>query len=695
MKQYDKLKFLPECEQVQNWLAKLDKAAKIYEPYYELVEKTRQAYKATQPETSAFALKTGAYNIFWSGIETQKPFIYFKRPDIYVERVNKVATKAEQLACKILERALNWNLGAFDFDSQAKYARNDYLISGCGVLFEAYNPVFQSISLPTGEEIEVIEKEMVLTHYWDPASLLIDTDHTGVWEDVTWIARKMLLTPEQIRAQFGAQKAERIVYPVSSGDEKQVPVFEIWDKSSKAVYWLSPLLTDMFLKVTPDPYHLSGFFPCPKPLFATLTNDTLIPVPDYAMIRRMIDELNGIIERMRLTMQAIKVSGVYDGAFHRLADIFEKDVTLVSLPDFDRLKACGGIRGVIDFIPIEQYVAALEQLARRRDDVVQRIFEITGVSDIMRGNSNANDTATAVVRKTNFGTLRNQDRQNDMQRFITDLYRIKAEIICERYSAQTLASFINAEENYAQEVVMGAIQILKQEKLRGMFLHVESNNVVNHEQQSAQILQGVQTITRLIAAAMPLVSQQPLLLPLYRQMISAVVSSMPRAQTFESVIDQTFSAVSAQLNKKEEPDEAALIEAQRLKEKQDALEAEARYQRRFNRELERLKMVHNYEIEKEKIAVEKEKNRLKEMELRLRMQDMDSRNQLTKREMDMQFVLKKESLKNNALEKMADKTKFNNAQTPRNTTGAPAIKQPAAKAKNQEANIGTGFVKGF
>ena len=117
---------------------------------------------------------------------------------------------------------------------------------------------------------------------------------------------------------------------------------------------------------------------------------------------------------MKLTMQALKVSGAYDNSFPELADILSKDVTLVSVSDFSKLRESGGIRGIIDFVPLEQYVAALEQLAKRRQDVINNIFEITGVSDIMRGSSSGADTATAIIKKTNFGTLRNQDRQNDM-----------------------------------------------------------------------------------------------------------------------------------------------------------------------------------------------------------------------------------------------------------------------------------------
>lgn len=629
---------LSEKEQVTQWLNKIDRSERIYEPYHDLIEQTRNVYKSASSQDTGESYTANAYNIFWSGIETQKPFLYFKRPYPYIERVNKLATVAEQVACKILERALEWHLNHFDFDSVIKYARNDYLISGCGLLFESFEPEFQTVTLFDDHTADVMAREAVVTRYWDPMDFIADTDHVGVWEDVTWIARKMFLTGTEFQEKFGEEALDKCSFPIQDFlYEKSLCVYEIWDKKDKMIYYVSPQCPDSFIKRDADNLHLTGFFPCPKPLFATLTNNSLIPIPDYEMIRRMLDELNGITERMRLTMQAVKVSGVYDGAYHRLSDIFEKDITLVSLPDFDRLKANGGIRGVIDFIPIEQYITALEQLARRREDIVQRIFEITGVSDIMRGNSNSVETATAVEKKTNFGTLRNQERQNDMQRFICDLYRLKAEMICAYCSEETLMSFVNPSEGYTDEVVRQAVKLLKEDRLRDMIFHVETSGILNPQREASLTMQGVETITRLVKEAVPLVSQQPLLLPLFRHLIQAVVGQMPHARTFESVLDQTFAQIKEDLEKPVEPDMNAEAERYRIKVKQEELEAQAKAKIQFEQNLMIQKAQQSYELEKEK-------NMLKEREIRLKENEVQLKNALSQRELDVQYKLKHEAI---------------------------------------------------
>ena len=521
-------------------LEKLSVSEKEYAHYYELVRETREYYKDSRSNRGE-----GRYNIFWSSIETLKPFLYFKQPQPYIERINKLPNSAENMACRILEKALQWDLSQFDFDSIIKYARNDFLISGSGIVWEQYQPEFKDIKMPEteGKSISIKKSEKVVSTYVNPEHFLADCDHVGIWEDVKWVARKIYMSRSDIVQNFGKEFRD-IHHP-----DEIVCVYEFWYKPLRKVYWVSKDYSDKFLKEIDDPLHISGFFPCPKPIFATQTNDSIIPTPDYCLIKEMLNELNGITQRMRLVMQALKVSGAYDKSFPELHSILNKDVTLVAVSDFQKLKDCGGIRGIIDFAPIEQYILALEQLSVRREDIIKRIFDITGVSDIMRGNANTTETATAVLQKTNFGTLRNQDRQNDMQRFIADLYRIKAEIICEQFSEKALAGFLNAEERENKILVAEAVLLLKTEKLRGMILRVESEAVFNQEAEHKKTIDGINTINTMIKEAFALVSSQPLLLPLYRSMIEAVIASMPRTRQFENVLEQTFNGISKDLAK--------------------------------------------------------------------------------------------------------------------------------------------------
>ena len=589
---------------VEEWLKKINEAEKVYAKYYELVDETRDFYKDSKGS------KSGKYNIFWSSVETLKPFLYFKQPKFYVERSNKNAGKAEKLACEMLENALKWDLEQFDFDSVIKYARNDFLISGAGIVWEQYKPVIETQPDPLDPESEIAVKtgEKVESVYLDPRYFLTDTDRVGVWEDVTWIARKIYMDREAAEEEFDEEFSE------NGGGRKDVCIYEIWDKTSGKIYWLSRAVADKFLKVSDNLLNVNGFFPCPKPIFATMTNNSIIPVPDYCMIREMLNELNGINSRMKLTMQALKVSGAYDNAFPELADILSKDVTLVSVADFTRLKENGGIRGVIDFMPIEQYVTALEQLAARRQDIVGQIYEVTGVSDIMRGNSDPSETATAVTKKTNFGTLRNQDRQNDMQRFLCDLLRIKAEIICEHFSEDTLVQFV--EDEAEQQYFTAALSILRQDKTRNLTFGIETDGVFDQEAENAKALETVKTISDIIQSAFGVVSQQPALLPLYRKMVESVVIGMPNARQYQNVLEQVFARIEQELSQPEpeqQPEQDPRVAVQMQKNQQE------------------------YEIKKEQNAIKRG-----ELELKRWTERMDAA--LTEKEMDLQAALTEQKI---------------------------------------------------
>ncbi len=525
-------------ELYNQWLAKINESEKTYSTYYDLVNEIRKYYSNERQRNKQ--------NIFWSTVETLKPFLYFKQPQPFIIRGNKQNNPVENMACRIMEKALNWNMKQFDFDSVIKYARNDFLLSGMGILWEQYHSSFKYIG-----EVMLKDKEQVTTQYVSPLNFLTDTDKVSVWEDVEWIARKGYMSVDDVYYNFGEIPADYLSQ--HNFADRSVTVYEIWDKKTKQIYFLSPEYPDNFLEVHEDTLHLSGFFPCPKPIMATLANNGVIPVPDYVEIKSLLDELDGVNSRMRLTMQALKVSGCYDNSFPELANILDKDVTLISLNDFDKLKDSGGLRGIIDFAPIEQYISALQVLAERRQVLINSIYEVTGVSDIMRGASNSHDTATAVVKKTNFGTLRNQDRQNDMQRFLKDLLRLKAEIICEQFSPDTLASFVIYENEQNPQLVQQAVNLLKTQKLRDMSIDLETDCSFDREKQEENILNVLAHINEMVNQSFALISQQPALLPLYRQMIEAAVATLGNARQFENVLEDVFNKISVELNAPDAP----------------------------------------------------------------------------------------------------------------------------------------------
>lgn len=597
-----------EQDLYKKWTDRITKAEKNYETYHELIKEIRKYYKNDR--------KSNKSNLFWSSIETLKPFLYFKAPKIYVDRKEKRNNPIESAAAQILEKALNWDLEQFDFDSVIKYARNDFLLSGCGILLEKYKPEFTKIG-----DADVVSGETVETVYIDPVDFIADSEKVGIWENCTWVARSIDMTKQEVIGQFG-KKLENMLDEGKDEDDKNTKVYEIWDKTSKSVIYYCRDFHEILKTVKmPD---LSDDFPLPKPIYATLTNDSLIPVPDYSQIKMMLDELDGINNRMRLTMQALKVSGCYDNGFPELANILDKDVTLVSVSDFDKLKDAGGISGIIDFVPIQQYIETLATLATQRQDIVTQIYEITGVSDIMRGNSDPNETATAVTKKTNFGTLRNQDRQNDMQRFITDLLQIKAEMICELFQNENLLKFAGDIE---PQIAIQAIMMLRQNKTRDLIVGVETDTTFTQDMTQEKTLETVKIVNDMINIAIPAVSAQPLLLPVYKQLMQSLIVTLPNTRQFEPVIDEVFTKIEQDLKKPDNENDAD----DELKLKAQAEMARNQIQAQKNQQDFMIKKEQN-EIKREELA---QKTRVDNEKLALTNKEMEYQRYLKDRELDI------------------------------------------------------------
>ncbi len=572
--------------EVEIWIEKIRRSEKKYADYFDKIKTIRRYYKNENSRNKQ--------NIFWATIETLKPFLYFKEPKVFIKQKEKSGPLALSVACRILEKALAWNMEQIDFDSVMKYVRNDFLLFGFGAAFERYVPTFKTCHVnENGHDVslQLLKDEKIETVYIPPEDFLADTEKVNVWEDCGWIARKIVMSLSEIRAQFGEEIFQKIVQKNGADKMDSMTVYEIWDKKSKRILYLALEFAFEFLKIKEDAFGLEGFWAFPKPLFGTLANDGIIPTPDFDQLKPLLDELSGVTGRMQLLMQAMKVTGAYDSSFPELANILNKDVTLVALSDFERLKENGGIKGVVDFAPIEQYVSALTVLASRREDIMTQIYDMTGVSDIMRGMSDKTETATAVEKKTNFGTLRNQDRQNDMVRLMTNLFQMKAEMICSCFDAEHLKMFADSET--PDDVVQTAILILKEQKLRGMILGVETDTAFAQSHILEQTQKSILAVHGLIKEAFEMVSIQPSLLGLYRQMISTLVSTMPCARQYEPVMEKVFEQIDEALRLPSPPT-------------QDILALQLNQQKQ--------KMWLDYDIKTKELALKKEEVEIKKTE---------------------------------------------------------------------------------
>lgn len=430
------------------------------------------------------------FNVLWSNVQTLLPTLYARTPKPDVERRFKDEDPTGRLASTLMERCLSYSLDAGDFDSVMKAVVQDRLLPGRGVARVLYVPTFgdkmpaqgekaeseqdddaeaqgSDVDSPgdEGEEAEGGKKDEAaeplreVTYEEARAEYVFWEDYregpARQWCEVPWVRYQSYLTRDALIKRFGETKGQAVQLDFTpkgmSGDsEKDAPppdlykkaiVREYWDKSKKQAVWIAPGTPDLVLDTQDDPLKLQDFFPNPDPLLSTTTNEKRIPVPDYVEYQdqaRELDNLTGRIDKLTLALQ---VKGIYPGENKQvLQQLFDGGGnTLVPVEDWMAFADKGGLEKMILWVPIKQIAETLIQLYNARDRVKALLYEITGLSDILRGETNPNETFGAQELKANFATRRITPQQKDVAKFARDLLRLLGGVIAEHFSPKTIS----------------------------------------------------------------------------------------------------------------------------------------------------------------------------------------------------------------------------------------------------------------
>jgi len=273
---------------VKFWLRKIDKATESLREYKEDAEK---AYKAAHDEGD---LKH-SFNIHWSSCAILRSAIYASRPKPDVRRRYQKPDPEEKELARLVERAIEYNLDVYDFESGSGNVVRDYVEVGLGVPRLVYEVQTQPLKNDLGEIIYLDDKGK------DPAeeivSQCVKVEHVPwsqflwepgkAWADVEWLAFKTFKSRKDVADDYGVElKGGKDDETKLKADEYEdlVTIWEIWHKPTKTIYVICPNHPDAPLDEYPDELNLSTFFPVPQPLMANVKYDELIPKPDYCFV---------------------------------------------------------------------------------------------------------------------------------------------------------------------------------------------------------------------------------------------------------------------------------------------------------------------------------------------------------------------------------------------------------------------------
>lgn len=443
------------------------------------------------------------------------------------------------------------------------------------------------------------------------------------WAEVRWVARRVMVGLEDGVERFGPMFRDVPMTWRPDGMSEDEPayqlftravVWEVWDKPSRKIYWICPDYGDAPLDVKDDFLKLTDFFPCPRPLYATLNNASLMPAADFRFYQDQANELDDLTGRIEKLIQVIKAVGVYDAANNGVQRIFDEGVenSLIAIDNWGSFSEKGGFKGAVDFLPLEPMVIALKQLLEVRQQTKEDLYEITGISDIVRGQGMASATATAERLKGQFAQLRLRSRVGDVARFCRDMVRITGELICKHFQPETLLLLSDYQQTMGADpqLAMAAIQLLKNDQARGfrMEIEVDSTVIADQEQEQNARVAFLKMAGEFLAQAVPLAQQVPQLGMLAGQMLLFGIRGFPVGREMETV----FETALEQLQQASQQPQQPPVDPEIVKAQQDAQIKQAEMQQRAQADqqkmqLEAAKAEQQMQIEREKMQIERER----------------------------------------------------------------------------------------
>ena len=632
-----------------------DKATvdRSYEDWYKTIVGYERQYKRWEARVDRIVKKykddsrydrnpNARFNILWSNVQTIQPAIFARLPRPDVSRRFRDNDPIGRVASMMLERALEFEIEHYgDYKSAMNNAVLDRLLGGRGVSWVRYEPHFAAdvegepddgfqvtedsdeAETPEGEAIEnqeVIEYECApvdYVHWKDFGHSLART-----WEEVTAVWRKVYMSRPALVERFGEEMGYKIPLDTKPADDKnsykpmdgiyEAVIYEIWDKETGKVLWLSKSLGKI-IDERDDPLQLECFFPCPKPLYATLTTDSLEPIPDFVIYQDQARELDTLCDRIDGLINALKVRGVYDASSSELQRLFSEgeNNTLIPVDNWSAFAEKQGMKGAIDLVDIAPFASALQQCYAAMDQVKGQIYELMGIADIQRGQTDPNETLGAQIIKSNNASGRLKTMQHAVVDFATSLLSIKAQIICNHFTDDTLISISGAMQlsDQDKQLIPQAIALLRDEASKNFRIEVTSDSMIyqDEQQEKSDRIAFLAAVGQFMQTALPTAQASPELTPMLCEMLKFGVTAFKAGKQLEGIIDQTADELRKQYDATKGQPKQPSPEVQKLQMQAQLEQAKMQNQA----QLEQMKMQNAIQIEQAKQEYQAQENQLK------------------------------------------------------------------------------------
>lgn len=579
----------------QKWLERIASATKREDDWIKTARSAEAIYKAEVKDGAAKQY----FNILHSNVETIVPATYNSTPAPDIRRRFNDRDPVAKAVADLLERAIIVQIDDGALDAEMEGVAQSSFLAGRGVV----RIRLHTEDAATGGDADEIDEAVEGAATSDEGDEAQEGDLAAIaqpsleqggtqrlyfeavawsdfrmgpakrWQDVPWVAFRHTIAGETIEEweKDNAVVAQAALDPTDAenGDrgEGDVDVWEVWCKAAKSVYFIKAE-GGVVYKSIPDPLGLSGFFPCAKPVQPIEVVGSTRPVTPYAVYRELAEELEVVTKRIRKIVAGIVVRGGAAAGetmkeIQKIADVGDNEIA--ELRGVEAMAQQGGLDKAITWWPIEKAVAALTSLAQHRESIKAQIYEVTGISDIVRGASNAQETATAQEIKSQWGSLRIQKMQRLLERCVRDLFVMASELISTKFT------YANLQRMTGIEITPEMAAVLSDKVTQFYRVNVESESTVKADMtktrgEMAQFLQGTAQYMQTVG---PLVQQGVVPAELALEIYSAFARSFKLGKSAEDAIAQIGQQMQQQQGQpKPNPEaEAQAAEAKQAEDK--------------------------------------------------------------------------------------------------------------------------------
>ncbi|EQB03908.1 hypothetical protein [Sphingobium sp. HDIP04] len=386
-----------------------------------------------------------ALDLFWSSYEIMKPAVYARPPVPAVSPLFKDNRPLNNTVADVLERSATSTFALIDIDDVMIEVRDDLIFTSRGVIWCSY----ESDGKGGGQRacVEHLDRTDFLH---EPARK---------WAEVGWVARRAWMTRADMRKRFKRTSGDAYKdakFTTKRDDEygedqqsqtKKAGVWEVWHKADNKVYWATDGV-EVLLDSGEPHLKLSGFFPCPRPAYGTLNRRSLVPSPDWIRYAIHFRKISDLTRRIYLLLDEVRMKGLIPAG----GDIGDAVETLMRSDD-DRLlipvpgaaMIAGGSAGFVAWLPLNEIAQAIQGLIEARAQLIEDFYQLSGISDIMRGATEEQETLGAQRLKSQYGSVRVRGKIDELQRIAADTVKIIAEIIADNFSQKTIVELAQME----------------------------------------------------------------------------------------------------------------------------------------------------------------------------------------------------------------------------------------------------------